>query len=70
MAAIAAAVALIYTKRLTGFLHFTVQPFYYMLTGNFFNSVWGFIAPSSKITLYSGELYLWTMGAALLIFGE
>jgi drug/metabolite transporter (DMT)-like permease len=70
MAAFAAAVAFVYQKRLADALHYTVQPFHYMLTGNFFNSIWGFVSPSVKVTRYSGELYLWTVGAALLIFGE
>ena len=41
-----------------------------MLTTNLFNSIWGFTSPSSKVTRYSSELYLWSIGGACLIFGE
>ena len=41
-----------------------------MLATNFLNSIWGFTSPSSKITRYSTELYLWSIVAACLIFGE
>ena len=61
MAAFTAAIAIIYTRRLTGSLHYTVQPFYVMLSNNIINSVWGFTLPSDKITIFGSELYLWTL---------
>jgi drug/metabolite transporter (DMT)-like permease len=30
------------------------------------NSVWSFVAPSQKVTNYSPELYLWTVGLAFV----
>ena len=69
-ASFSAAVAFFYQKRLADDIHFTIQPFYYTLTANLFNSIWGFTAPSSKVARYSIELYMWSIGGACIILGS
>ena len=69
-AAFAEAAIMVFVRRLAGALNFTIQPFYYMLTNNVLNSIWGFAAPSQKITQYGTELYFWALGMASLKFLE
>ena len=71
MAAVNAALAIIYIRKLADQVHCAVQPMYYMMGMSVFCPVWSLVLPVKKaadLTLYGYELYLAIIGLALVAF--
>ena len=70
-AALCAALAIIYIKKLANQVHCALQPMYYMLGMSVFCPIWSLIDPVTKaadLTLYGWELYLAVFGLACVAF--
>lgn len=72
-AALCAALAIIYIKKLADQVHCTLQPMYYMLGMSVFCPIWSLVLPVTKaadLTLYGWQLYLSMFGLACVAFGQ
>ena len=73
LAALCAALAIIYIKKLANQVHCALQPMYYMLGMSIFCPIWSLIDPVTKaanLTLYGWELYLSVFGLACVAFAQ
>ena len=73
LAAVNAALAIIYIRKLSDQVHCSLQPMYYMLGMSVFCPIWSLVLPVTKaadLTLYGWELYLAVFGLAAVAFAQ
>ena len=71
LAAVNAAIAIIYIRKLADQVHCALQPMYYMLGMSVFCPIWSLAIPVTKaagLTLYGYEMYLAIIGLACIMF--
>ena len=71
VAALNAALAIIYIRKLADQVHCALQPMYYMLGMAVFCPIWSLVIPVKNVedlTLYSWELYTAVFGLASVAF--
>ena len=71
LAALNAALAIIYIRKLSDKVHYALQPMYYMLGMSFFCPIWSLAIPVTKavnLTSYTTSLYLAVFGLAMVGF--
>jgi drug/metabolite transporter (DMT)-like permease len=71
--AITASLALVYIRKLASGefkINWTINTLYFMIALNLINSLWEFGRPSPKVTLYSGEMYLWALVIGLIFVAQ
>ena len=72
-AALNAALAIIYVRKLADRVNCSLQPMYYMLGMCLFCPIWSLVAPikeAGKLALYGWELYLAAFGLAIVGFSQ